>query len=153
MKTKAEAGYRAATGKNRCGNCRFFNPRSDYVLSKVGAGRCLRVFGFVLTDDVCDLYQGYEPNPRRTRRPTVWAGERDEFFVDVWEERDRLHIALRFDPQGSRKVHVERGGDLVAEWWDEDARQMFEDGFFKPGRELEESVVQYAQHVGLVTLV
>jgi len=26
-----------------------------------------------------------------------------------------------------------RTGKTIAEWWDEDAREMFEQGFFKPG--------------------
>lgn len=51
-------------------------------------------------------------NPRRVRKPRVWTGGPDEFFVDVWEERDRLNVAL-----------YHSGGKLVAEWWDDEARQ------------------------------
>jgi hypothetical protein len=94
-------------------------------------------------------------NPRRTRKPQVWAGERDEFFVDVWQERDRLHIALMFDPEHGRRRRDQRStgdGELAAEWWDDDAVQMFEDGFFESGRKLEQSVVDYAVHLGLVKL-
>lgn len=58
--------------------------------------------------------------------------------VEVWEERDRLHI------------HLLKGERTVAEWWDEDAREMFEDGFFKRGKELEPSVIAYAESVGLL---
>lgn len=58
--------------------------------------------------------------------------------VEVWEERDRLHI------------HLLQGDRTVAEWWDEDAREMFEDGFFKRGKELEASVIEYAKSVGLL---
>lgn len=58
--------------------------------------------------------------------------------VEVWEERDRLHI------------HLLKGERTVAEWWDEDAREMFEDGFFKRGKELEASVIEYATSIGLL---
>ncbi len=65
--------------------------------------------------------------------------------VDVWEERDRLSI----------RVVDEKTGCDVAQWWDDDARQMIEDGFFKPsdpggpGRNrLEESVVEYLDSLG-----
>lgn len=94
-------------------------------------------------------------NPRRIRKPRVWAGEASEFFVDVWEERDRLHIALYFDPEhGGRRASQRdpNDGELVAEWWDDDARQMFEDGWFEPGRKLGGSVVDYAESVGLIRL-
>ena len=33
-------------------------------------------------------------------------------------------------------------------WWDDDARQMFEDGFFKR-RDLESSVIKYADEMGV----
>lgn len=58
--------------------------------------------------------------------------------VETWEERDRLHIALY------------KGDTLVAQWWDDDAREMFEDGFFKSGKRLEQSVIEYAHEVGLL---
>lgn len=38
--------------------------------------------------------------------------------LEVWQERDRLHISL------------EAGDATIGEWWDDDARQMLEDGFF-----------------------
>jgi hypothetical protein len=53
--------------------------------------------------------------------------------LDVWEERDRLHIGLSAKPSGK----------TIADWWDDDARQMFEDGFFS-ARNLHASVVAYA---------
>lgn len=70
--------------------------------------------------------------------------------VTVWEERDRLHIHV-----------VKADGTTVAEWWDDDARQMFEDGFFKSGvrsighlREsdavLTESVLTYCREMNLI---
>ncbi|MGI0149762.1 MAG: hypothetical protein ACREDF_09570 [Thermoplasmata archaeon] len=66
---------------------------------------------------------------------------RDEVEVAVWEERDRLHIHIR-DKKTQQRT--------IAEWWDDDARQMFEDGFFKPGVELKRSVIRYAEEVGLL---
>lgn len=39
--------------------------------------------------------------------------------ITVWQERDRLHIAL--EDMDTDKTLIE--------WWDEDAQQMIEDGF------------------------
>ena len=70
-------------------------------------------------------------------KPTVMQVE-----VSVWEERDRLHIHLF---QGDKNT-------TIAEWWDDDAREMFEDGFFKSGKNLKASVLEYALSVGLIRL-
>lgn len=89
--------------------------------------------------------------------------------VDVWAERDRLHIRARLadeievpDIYGYGKTHkIKTSGRTIAEWWDEDAVAMFEDGFFKPGiihrqldqiasPELVESVRKYLVNVGMV---
>ena len=70
-------------------------------------------------------------------KPTVM-----ECNVSVWEERDRLHIHLF---QGDEN-------NTVAEWWDDSAREMFEDGFFKAGKNLQSSVLEYALSVGLIRL-
>ncbi|MGH9317729.1 MAG: hypothetical protein ACRD1P_11570 [Thermoanaerobaculia bacterium] len=67
--------------------------------------------------------------------------KRSEVDVAVWEERDRLHIHIR-DKKTQQRT--------IAEWWDDDARQMFEDGFFKSGRDLERSVLDYAEEMGLI---
>lgn len=80
-------------------------------------------------------------NPRR--KVPVVSGIRDT-TLDVWEERDRLHIALRFNDGSEFK-----DGPIIAEWWDDDARQMFEDGFFD-NRKLHHSVYEYAVQNGLV---
>lgn len=61
--------------------------------------------------------------------------------VDVWEERDRLSIIVT-DPTT---------GETIAEWWDDDARQMFEDGFFDR-RKLAASVAEYCRDVGLLNV-
>ncbi|MDP2730342.1 MAG: hypothetical protein Q8O55_07660 [Dehalococcoidales bacterium] len=66
---------------------------------------------------------------------------RDTVKVDVWEERDRLIIS----------IEDKESGNSYATWVDEDARQMFEDGFFKPGRYLEDSVLTYAEEMGILT--
>ena len=68
----------------------------------------------------------------------------DDTTLNVWEERDRLHIAL-VDKKTEQKT--------FAEWWDDDAREMFEDGFFERGKRLHQSVFDYAKEHGLLTPV
>jgi len=75
---------------------------------------------------------------------------RHDVTVEAWQERDRLGIWIT----------DKRTGKTIAEWWDEDAREMFEQGFFKPGvpryswekpgREFVKSVLDYAESVGLL---
>lgn len=65
---------------------------------------------------------------------------RSDVSVDSWEERDRLGIWIT----------DRRTDKVIAEWWDDDARQMFEDGFFKMGKQLNESVLDYAESVGIL---
>ncbi len=65
---------------------------------------------------------------------------RDDVRVEIWEERDRLHIGIQ----------NEETGDYLQSWWDDDARQMFEDGFFKSGPGLKESVLEYAEDMGIL---
>jgi hypothetical protein len=57
----------------------------------------------------------------------------DNLSVDIWEERDRLGIWAT----------DLRRGKVEFEVWDDDARQMFEDGFFKQGKDFDESVREY----------
>lgn len=65
------------------------------------------------------------------------------FEVEKWEERDRLHISLLY-----RFADGEEHG--IADWWDDDAREMFEDGFFTVRHpDLETSVIDYAVQNGL----
>ena len=77
---------------------------------------------------------------------------RSQVKVTVWEERDRLHIGIV--DKATEEVSI-------ADWWDDDARQMFEDGFFKPGiihRSLDQvaddkmtkSVLDYAEEIGML---
>ena len=65
---------------------------------------------------------------------------RDDVRVEVWEERDRLHIGIQ----------IKDTGDYYMSWWDDDARQMFKDGFFKRKPKLEESVLAYAEEMGIL---
>jgi len=86
------------------------------------------------------------PHTRPARKPT-----RHDVAVHSWEERDRLGIWIT--DSGTDKT--------LAEWWDDDARQMFEDGFFKPGttrnqeitgKAFEESVLDYGEYIGILAL-
>ena len=63
----------------------------------------------------------------------------DDVRVEVWDERDRLHIGIQ----------DKKTGKYVVSWWDADARQMFDDGFFER-RRLEASVLEYAKEHGLI---
>ncbi len=81
---------------------------------------------------------------RSSRKPP-----RSDVEVSSWTERDRIGIWIT----------DKRTGKSIAEWWDEDASEMFEQGWFKPGdirqqtitgRAFEESVLDYAESVGLL---
>ncbi len=74
---------------------------------------------------------------------------RNDVEVHSWVERDRLLIWLE----------DKRTGDIIAEWRDEEAVEMFDQGWFErgdirhqsiSGREFEESVLDYAESVGLL---
>jgi len=79
----------------------------------------------------------------------------DQTNLDVWAERDRVHIALRQEDGSEFK-----DGPIIAQWWDEDAQQMFEDGFFSSDgvimgriinpRPLHTSVFKYCETMGLL---
>jgi len=77
------------------------------------------------------------PKSQKKGKPT-----RDKVRVELWEERDRLHIGIQDKDTGA----------YYASWWDDDARQMFEDGFFKRGPKLEESVLDYAEERGILAV-
>jgi len=64
----------------------------------------------------------------------------DIYTVSRWEERGRLHIMLLNDITN----------EVVAEWWDEDAASMFEDGFFRPGKDLDWSVKEHCRDCGII---
>ncbi|MBI2852743.1 MAG: hypothetical protein HYX84_06545, partial [Chloroflexi bacterium] len=83
--------------------------------------------------------------PSTAKKPT-----RHDVTVETWQERDRLGIWIT----------DKRTDKVIAVWWDEDAREMFEQGFFKPGvpqrttekssRAFIDSVLDYAESVGLL---
>ncbi len=62
--------------------------------------------------------------------------------VDVWAERDRMHIWVKYEA-----THPLKAGETVMEWWDDEAREMFEDGFFDR-RNLKSSVIRYCEDMG-----
>jgi len=91
---------------------------------------------------------GSNPGPSSSSIPKPsW----DDVSVDSWVERDRIGIWVT-----ERKTNK-----VVAEWWDDDARQMFEDGFFKPatftssgelgGPQFIDSVLDYLEDVGILS--
>jgi len=94
-------------------------------------------------DKLIEKVTGIKGKP--TFKPT-----RDMVELHTWCERDRLSIEIR------NKVD----DTTIAIWWDDDARQMFEDGFFKggvptlswekPSSELIESVMSYAEDMGIL---
>ncbi len=71
------------------------------------------------------------------RDELIAAYAKPEWAVRVWKERDRLHIHLTGTDGTDRS------------WWDDDARQMFDDGFFN-WRKLKTSVVEYAREHDLL---
>ena len=81
------------------------------------------------------------PHVPKSRIKKKKTPSRDDVRVELWEERDRLHIGIQ----------DKETGDYYASWWDDDARQMFEDGFFKRRPGLEESVLSYAEGMGILT--
>ncbi len=84
---------------------------------------------------------------RKAKPPTA-----DQVQIEVWEERDRLHIGIQ----------DKNTGQYYASWWDDKARQMFTDGFFKGSiihgelsqsadTELANSVLVYALEMGILS--
>lgn len=74
---------------------------------------------------------------------------REDVSVDSWVERDRIGIWIK----------DKRTDKTLIEWWDENARQMFEDGFFKKGMtkggeiigtQFVDSVLDYAESIGVL---
>lgn len=64
----------------------------------------------------------------------------DRFDVDLWSERDRLGIW----------VTDKQKDTVVFEVWDDDARQLYEDGFVKPGEGLKESLLEYLKETKVI---
>jgi hypothetical protein len=88
---------------------------------------------------------GFPPKLHRATGKTIRPSSNpppcvEDVRVDVWEERDNLSITI-----------LDNEDNVVADWIDDDARQMFEDGFFKSGRDLKQSVIEYALEMNLIT--
>ncbi len=121
-----------------------YRGRSDDVLIQLEDGR----YG-IATIQSLRPSTGSSAQPQnlpQTRRRKL---SRYDVEIGTWAERDRMGIWLT----------DKRTDKTIAEWWDEDAREMFEQGFFKPGdirhqtitgRAFEESVLDYAESVGLI---
>lgn len=63
----------------------------------------------------------------------------DNIDVDWWQERDRTSVV----------VFANDDRDItIAEWWDEDAQSMMEDGFFK--WEDDDSVISYLEEMEVI---
>jgi len=80
---------------------------------------------------------------------------RDDVEVSVWQERDRLHIGVDYK-HGKMPASPLVKRD-IADWWDDDASQMFEDGFFKRMGPMGEkdpkfvnSVIEYCEQMGIL---
>jgi uncharacterized membrane protein (UPF0127 family) len=93
----------------------------------------------------------WESSAQPQRLPsTAKKPARHDVKVETWQERDRIGIWIT----------DRRTDKVIAEWWDEDALEMFEQGFFKPGvpqrttekpsRAFVDSVLAYAESVGLI---
>lgn len=91
------------------------------------------------------------PQERIPRLPQTLPNlTREDVTVDAWQERDRLGIW----------VTDNRTDETIAEWWDEDAWEMFEQGFFKggvpeyswekPSREFVKSVLDRLEDIGVL---
>jgi len=115
-----------------------------------GSGQCQfisgldsEIFTADLRDQVTKMWQKRGPGPPvnpQAMNPTPPKPGREKVNVVKWEERDRLHIGIQ----------DKETGDYYASWFDQEARDMFEDGFFKSGRQFEESVLQYAEDMGIL---
>jgi hypothetical protein len=71
---------------------------------------------------------------------TAEALSQERYNVDIWTERDRLGIW----------VTDKLKDKVVFEVWDDDARQLFDDGFFRPGDGLKGSVLEYLKKTKVI---
>lgn len=83
----------------------------------------------------------------RKSLPRRWQA--GEVGIETWFERDRAFV-------GIRDLETD---EFLVEWWDDDVRELFEDGFFvmdaplgQPrllGKRFRESVVKHAVQMGV----
>ena len=99
----------------------------------------------------------------KTKKRTALRISRANFRIDTWEERDRLQITAYGSPllfNVNTREHDRIGTEReLACWVDDDARSMFEDGFFQSRARfgghysenaLERSVYDYLSSVGVI---
>lgn len=84
---------------------------------------------------------------RQRSRDAIRPSQFKPVFFD-----DQTYSVQKQEERGNLDIYLTRTSDgkEVASWHDDDARQMFEDGFFKPGPRLGDSVVEYAKSVGMI---
>lgn len=61
----------------------------------------------------------------------------DNIEVQTWFERDRAHVGV-----------TKNGRDIV-DWWDDEVKELVEDGFLNP-KDWEGSAIEYCRYLGLL---
>lgn len=61
-----------------------------------------------------------------------------QYKVDSHFERDRAYVSIE-----------DLNGKEIATWWDDDVRELIDDGFLNP-KDLQGSAIEYARHLGLI---
>lgn len=70
-------------------------------------------------------------------RPFLWIRAMPQYRINTWFERDRAMVSL-YDEDRE-----------VITFWDDDVRELIEDGFLDP-KDWLGSAVEYVQHLGLI---
>lgn len=133
----ADHGSHARTGEGReAMHVVYFYPADGYTDPRTGVEERIQLL-MLARPDVANWLIDYAMNfDRQDRRKTgIWVGK--------WEERSRLHISVYFGKAGDPDSSIE-----IAEWWDDDARALFEDGFLD-ARDIEGSAEEYVTSLGL----
>ena len=100
------------------------------------------------------LYPHIPKSRKQASSSPIGKPTREDVTVESWTERDRLGIWIN-------EIRTDK---TIAEWWDEEAREMFDEGFFKPaiftrggelipalgGAPFIDSVLDYAESIGLL---
>lgn len=87
-------------------------------------------------DDECPKC-GTVSKPKKVVTEDQEDSNGNEIRVDTWFERDRANVT------------VYKNDKEIAEWWDDDVRELVEDGFLNP-RDWEGSAIEYCKHLGLL---
>jgi hypothetical protein len=74
------------------------------------------------------------------RKRIAKAPSVQRYEVHNWIERDRIGIW----------VDDTESGEVIFQVWDDEARQLFDDGFLKTGKMLEESVLEYLKEIKVI---